>query len=420
MNRRPALGFIFVTLFLDVLGIGLIIPILPKLVENFHGGNTSKASITVGVLSSLYALMQFVFAPILGNLSDRYGRRPVILGSLFGGGLDYILLAFAPNLVWFYVGRVIAGMSGANFTAATAYIADISTPEKRAANFGIIGAAFGLGFITGPALGGWLGATDLKLPFLVAAGLSLTNWLYGFFVLPESLAVENRRRFDWKRANPLGSLLALSRYPMVGGLALSTFLGGVAMLILHSLWAIYTEYRFQWSPKAVGGSLAFVGLLAAIVQGGLARLIVPKLGEIRSVKVGLTLVTFSYVGYAFSNAGWMMFLPLLVGCMGGIAQPAIQALVAHRVPANEQGAVQGAMQSLMSVAGVIGPLMGTQVFAFFIGPSAPFVFPGAPFLVSAVLASIALTFVVRTLNRFPSQSGNSSPAATTADLQTGH
>ena len=279
MSRRPALGFIFVTLFLDVLGIGLIIPILPKLVENFHGGDTVAASHSVGLLSSLYALMQFLCAPVLGNLSDRFGRRPVILASLFGGGLDYILLAFAPSLGWFYVGRVIAGMSGANFTAATAYIADISTPEKRAANFGIIGAAFGLGFITGPALGGWLGSYSLKLPFLVAAGLSLANWLYGFFVLPESLVPENRRRFDWSRANPLGSLLALRRYPMVGGLALSTFLSGTAMLILHSLWALYTEYRFHWTPTAVGGSLAFVGLLAAIVQGGLARFIVPKLGE---------------------------------------------------------------------------------------------------------------------------------------------
>jgi DHA1 family tetracycline resistance protein-like MFS transporter len=410
MSRRPALGFIFVTLFLDVLGIGLIIPILPKLVENFHGGDTAAASHSVGLLSSLYALMQFVCAPVLGNLSDRFGRRPVILGSLFGGGLDYILLAFAPSLGWFYVGRVIAGMSGANFTAATAYIADISTPEKRAANFGIIGAAFGLGFITGPALGGWLGSYSLKLPFLVAAGLSLANWLYGFFVLPESLVPENRRRFDWGRANPLGSLLALRRYPMVGGLALSTFLGGVAMLILHSLWALYTEYRFHWSPTAVGGSLAFVGLLAAIVQGGLARFIVPKLGEALSVKTGLTLVVVSYVGYAFANPGWMMFLPLLIGCLGGIAQPAIQAIVAHRVPANEQGAVQGAFQSLMSVSGIVGPLLGTTVFAWFIGPSAPFVLPGAPFLVSAVLASVALVSVTRTLRHLPARP----VAATTA------
>lgn len=418
MNRRPALGFIFVTLFLDVLGIGLIIPILPKLVEGFHGGATAEATKTVGLLSSLYALMQFGCAPILGNLSDRFGRRPVILGSLFGGGVDYLLLAFAPSLGWFYVGRIVAGMSGANFTAATAYIADISTPEKRAANFGIIGAAFGLGFITGPALGGWLGAMNLKLPFLVAAGLALTNWLYGYFVLPESLAPENRRAFDWKRANPLGSLLALRRIPTVGGLAWSTFLGGVAMFILHSLWALYTEHRYHWSPKAVGGSLAFVGLLAAIVQGGLARVVVPKLGEARSVRLGLTLVMVSYVGYAFAYDGWMIFPPLLVGCMGGIAQPAIQALVAHRVPANEQGAVQGALQSLMSVAGIVGPLVGSTVFAWFIGPKAPLDLPGAPFLVSALLAAGALFSVSRALAQMtPTTPGGSNP---TPEPVTGH
>lgn len=399
MSRRPALGFIFITLFIDVLGLGLIIPILPKLVENFLGGNTAAASHTVGWLSALYALMQFICAPVLGNLSDRFGRRPVILASLFGGGVDYVLLAFAPNLGWFYVGRIIAGMSGANFTAATAYIADISTPEKRAANFGIIGAAFGLGFITGPALGGWLGGYDLKLPFLVAAGLSLTNWLYGFFVLPESLQPENRRKFDWKRANPLGSLIALKKYPNVGGLALSTFFSGVAMFILHNLWALYTEYRFGWSPKMVGGSLAFVGLLAALVQGGLARKIVPKLGESLSIKVGLILVAISYVGYAFAFQGWMMFVALLAGCLGGITQPAIQSLVAHRVPANEQGAVQGTFQSLMSVAGIIAPLIGANVFGWFIGPHAPFVLPGAPFLISALLAVIALVSVLGTLKK---------------------
>src|SRR3989449_2975440 len=295
--RKPAIGFIFVTLALDILGIGLIIPILPRLVESFKGGDVAAASGTVGLLAALYALMQFLCAPLLGSLSDRFGRRPVVLTSLFGSGWDYFLLAFAPNLGWFFVGRIISGVTGANFAAATAYIADVSPPEKRAANFGLIGAAFGLGFILGPALGGLLGNVGLRVPFMVAGGLTLLNWLYGWLVLPESLTRENRRAFSWTRSNPVGSLLDLRRHPMAFGLAGTYFLIYLAHQVLPNTWVLYTSYRYHWTVGQTGLSLAIVGLMAAIVQGGLTRVIVKKLGEEKTAILGLAVSTLSYVGY---------------------------------------------------------------------------------------------------------------------------
>ncbi len=400
-SRAPALGFLFVTLFLDILGIGLIIPVLPRLVETFQGGNVSAASHTVGVLAALYSLMQFVFAPILGNLSDRFGRRPIILGSLFGSGLDYLLLAWAPSLGWFYVGRVIAGITGANFTAASAYIADISPPEKRAANFGIIGAAFGLGFIAGPALGGLLGNAGLRLPFLVAAGITLLNWLYGLLILPESLKREHRRAFDWRRANPLGSLVALKRYPLVLGLAGAFFLINTAQFMLHATWVLYTGYRYNWTAGQVGASLAVVGLMAALIQGGLARRIIPALGERRSLVIGLAIGVFSMAGYGLATQGWMIYAILAVGALGGIAPPAAQGLISRTVAPNEQGAVQGAMSSLASVAGIIGPVVGAGVFGFFISERAPAQLPGAAFFLASLLMAASLVQSVRVLRKNP-------------------
>jgi DHA1 family tetracycline resistance protein-like MFS transporter len=399
--RKPALGFIFVTLFLDILGIGLIIPILPKLVTALQGGNMAAASHTVGLLAALYALMQFVFAPILGSLSDHYGRRPVILGSLFGSGLDYLLLAFAPNLGWFYVGRVVAGITGANITAATAYIADVSPPEKRAANFGLIGAAFGLGFIAGPALGGLLGSHDLRLPFFVAAGLTLANWLYGFFVLPESLAPENHRPFSWARANPVSSLAALRHHPLVLGLAISFFLLNLANFGLHALWVLYTDHRYGWTPSQVGWSLAIVGITAAIVQGGLARRIIPALGEVRSITIGYLIGALAFVGYGLATRGWMIYAILVFGSLGGIGSPAAQGLISRQVADNEQGAIQGALTSLGSIAGFTGPLFSTALFGYFIGPRAPFHLPGAGFFLGALLILISLWVALRTLAQHP-------------------
>ena len=400
-GRKPALGFIFVTLFLDILGIGLIIPILPLLVTELQGGNVALASHSVGLLAALYSAMQFLFAPVLGSLSDHHGRRPVILGSLLGSGLDYLLLGLAPNLGWFYAGRVIAGITGANITAATAYIADVSPPEKRAANFGLIGAAFGLGFIAGPALGGLLGGYGLRVPFFVAAGLTLANWLYGFFVLPESLAPENRRKFSWARANPVSSLSALRHHPMVLGLAVSFFLSNLANFGLHALWVLYTGHRYGWKPSQVGASLAVVGIMAAIVQGGLARRIIPALGEVRSVTIGYLIGALSFVGYGLAPEGWMIYVILVFGSLGGIGAPAAQGLISRNVAANEQGAIQGALTSLSSVAGFLGPILSTSLFGLFIGPKATIQLPGVGFFLGAGLIVASLTVALRTIARHP-------------------
>jgi len=408
-TRKPALAFIFVTLFLDILGIGLIAPIGPKLVESFCGSDVSAASNVVGLLASLYAMMQFVFAPLLGSLSDRFGRRPVILCSLFGSGIDYLVLSFAPNLSWFFFGRIVSGITSANITAASAYIADVSPPEKRAANFGLIGAAFGLGFIAGPALGGWLGHYGLRVPFMASAGLTLVNWLYGLLVLPESLPKDNRRAFSWGRANPVGSLLALKRYPIVFGLAGTYFLLILAHQAFPSTWVLYTSYRYGWTSAQVGTSLAVVGLMAAIVQGGLARKIIPKLGERRSVCVGLTNGIIMMTAYGLASQGWVVYVLLVVGSFGGIGMPAIQALISKAVPLNEQGAVQGALSSLGSVAGILGPPIVTSAFAYFIRPTAPVYLPGISFFIGSLLISAALFLAVRSFK-------NTSPRLSTAAL----
>ena len=400
-SRQPALVFIFITLFLDILGIGLIVPILPKLVEQFTGGSIASASHIYGLLAALAGLMQFIFAPLLGSLSDRFGRRPVILLSLFGSGLDYLLLAFAPNLAWFFVGRIIAGITSANFSAATAYIADISPPEKRAANFGIIGAAFGLGFIAGPALGGLLGNVDLRMPFFVAAGLTLLNWLYGWFVLPESLKPENRRAFSWKRANPVGALLALQRYPVVFGLTGTYFLMNLAHQVFPSTWVLYTSYRYDWTPGQTGMSLAMVGLTSAIVQGGLTRAIIPRLGERRSVTVGLSISAVGLIAYGLATEGWMAYFVIAFGSLAGIAGPSVQGLISRSVGADEQGAVQGSLSSLSSVAGVIGPPLATGLFGFFISVGAPLKLPGAAFFFSSALTVVAMLLAVRSFRREP-------------------
>jgi DHA1 family tetracycline resistance protein-like MFS transporter len=397
--RRPALGFIFVTIALDILGIGLIIPILPRLVESFRGGDVAAASNTVGLLAALYALMQFLCSPLLGSLSDRFGRRPVILISLLGSGLDYFLLALAPNIGWFFAARIISGVTGANFGAATAYIADVSPPEKRAANFGMIGAAFGLGFILGPALGGLLGDVGLRVPFLVAGGLTLLNWLYGLLVLPESLAPENRRAFSWSRSNPVGSLLDLRRYPMVFGLAGTYFLIHLAHQVLPSTWVLYTGYRYAWTVGQTGASLAVVGLMAAIVQGGLTRVIVQRIGEQKTLIVGLMIGALSYAGYGLATQGWMIYAILVVGSLAGVTGPAVQGLISRSVGADEQGGVQGSLTSLTSVTGIIGPPIATRLFSLFIGDTAPAPVPGAAFFFSAVLVVAAMFLALRSFRK---------------------
>ncbi len=421
-ERQASMGFIFVTLLLDIIGLGLIIPVFPKLVESFTGNNIAEASTTYGFLVAIYALMQFLFAPILGSLSDKYGRRSVILISLLGAGLDYILLTFAPNLTWLIIGRVIAGITAANITAVTAYIADISPPEKRAQNFGMVGAAFGLGFIIGPAIGGLLGGFGLRVPFAVVACITLLNALYGYFVLPESLSLENRREFSWARANPIGSLNSLARYPIVLNLAFVLVLAGLAQFALQSVWVLYTGYRFGWVEWQVGLSLAVVGLAAAIVQGGLTGRIVPKLGEQRSILFGLGISTLTFALYGLANQGWMMYAIPFLGALGFISNPSAQALVSKSVKANEQGAMQGAIASLNSLTGVVGPLIATNVFRFFISEGAPFKLPGAPFFLGSLFQIVALYLAYRTFQRFSLPNNETASSEDTSDSyqSTGH
>ena len=397
-NRKAAIGFIFITLLIDVTGLGLIIPVVPKLIEDLlHTTNISKVALFGGLLTFSYAIMQFLFAPVLGNLSDKYGRRPVLLFSLLGFGLDYILLAFAPSIGWLFVGRIIAGITGASMTTASAYIADISTPETRAQNFGMIGAAFGLGFIVGPMIGGLLGEMGPRIPFLVAAGLALLNAAYGYFVLPESLDVSNRRAFDWKRANPISSLKNLSRFPAVAGLIVSFFLIYVASHAVQSNWSYFNIEKFKWTPKMIGISLAVVGVLVSLVQGVLVRFVNPKIGNEKSVYVGLGLYTIGLVLFGLASQSWMMFMFLIPYCLGGISGPGLQAIISGSVPANEQGELQGSLTSIISITSIVGPLVMSNLFAFFTGPIAPFYFPGAPFMLAALLMLLSCFFAYKAL-----------------------
>lgn len=405
--RKPALGFIFITLMLDVLGFGLMIPVAPKLVQTvLHPGTIAteaEAAPYVGGLQSTFYLMAFLFAPALGMLSDRLGRRSVILISLFGSGIDYFAMALAPNITWLFVTRVINGLSGASFTVASAYVADITPPEKRAGAFGMIGAAFGLGFVIGPAIGGWLGDVDVRLPFVTAGVLTMINWLFGLFVLPESLPRELRQPLNWKRANPVGAMFNLARYPLVLGMAIALFLLNMAQFALHATWALSMQFRFKWSPLAVGMSLAVVGIGAVIVQGGLARKLIPLLGERRSLMFGIMMGTLAYLAYGAATHGWMIYAIIAVASIGAIGQPAGQSLITREVLPTEQGTIQGALASVNSIAGILGPIIGGWTFHYFATepppfPNSPINLAGANFYVSAFLAVlgwIAAAWAVR-------------------------
>lgn len=398
-NRKAAIGFIFITLLIDVMGWGLIIPVMPKLISELKHIPVNQASSYGALLLSAYAITQFVFAPVIGNLSDRYGRRPVLLSSLLGFGIDYLFLALAPTYGWLFVGRIIAGITGASFTTAAAYIADISTAETRAKNFGMIGAAFGLGFVIGPAIGGLLAEWGVRAPFYAAAGLCLLNTLYGYFVLPESLSLENRRAFKWKKANPFGSLKFLSKTPAIGGLAVCYFLIYLAAQAVQGNWNFFTIYRFGWTEGMVGISLAVVGLLVGGVQAGLTRVINPKLGNDRSIYLGLLLYSIGLALFAFATQGWMMFVFLVPYCMGGIAGPSLQATLAGHVPPNEQGELQGALTSLMSLTTIIGPLMMNNLFTYFTSEKAPIHFPGVSFLLGAIFMLLGLVIAWYVLSK---------------------
>jgi MFS transporter, DHA1 family, tetracycline resistance protein len=385
MKKQPAIGFIFITLFIDVIGWGLIIPVMPQLIAGLKHIPVNEASRDGGWLLFVYALMQFICAPILGNLSDQYGRRPVLLFSLFGFGVDYIFMGFAPTFGWLFLGRTISGITGASFTTASAYIADISNAETRAKNFGLVGAAFGLGFIIGPAIGGLLSGLGIRAPFYAAAILTLLNWLYGYFVLPESLSIENRRKFEWKRANPLGSLMHLKKYPSVAGLVLALSLVYLGSHAVQSNWSYYTAYRFKWTPKTIGISLAVVGILVASVQAGLIRIITPRIGNERSIYYGLLLYSIGMFLFALASQSWMMFVFLIPYCLGGISGPALQATISGHVPPNSQGELQGSLTSLMSLTSIVGPLVMTNLFAYFTSVQSPVLIPGAPFILGGIL-----------------------------------
>ena len=399
-SKKAAIGFIFVTLLIDIMGWGLIIPVMPDLIAKLKGIPVNQASTYGALLLTVFAIAQFLFSPVIGNLSDRFGRRPVLLSSLFGFGIDYIILALAPSYGWLFIGRVIAGITGASFTTATAYIADVSSdPTTRAKNFGMIGAAFGLGFVLGPALGGFLATWGLRAPFYAAAILCLINCIYGYFFLPESLSKENRRPFDWKRANPFGSLKFLTSHPEIGGLAISFFLIYLAAQAVQSNWNYFTIYRFGWSDKMVGLSLAVVGVLIGGVQAGLTRVINPKIGNEKSIYLGLSMYTLGLVLFAFASQGWMMFAFLIPYCLGGICGPSLQSVISGHVPSNQQGELQGALTGLMSLTTIIGPLIMNGTFAYFTSNKAPFYLPGMHFLIGAVCMLLAVIIASRVLSR---------------------
>jgi len=395
-NRHASVVFVLITVFIDVLGMGLVIPILPRLVQNMLGGSISDASFVFGLLVSIYAVMQFFCAPVLGALSDRFGRRPVILMALVGLGFDYVLLSVAPTIWWLVLGRVVAGVFGATFTPAGAYIADVSPPEKRAANFGLIGVAFGLGFIAGPALGGLLGETNLRLPFMVCAGLTFINFLFGLLVMPESLRPENRRAIDLTQMNPVGALRAVWRYRGVAAMVPVFMAAQLAQQGLQSVWVPYTTYRYGWGVAQVGASLAVVGLLFAFSQGALVRPVVARFGEMRTLISALVVAVLGMLLFGLASQGWMMYAVTALYCLGlGLLNPAVQGVMSRAVAANEQGLLQGAMTSVMTATAIVGPPLANGLFALAISPQAPVTLPGAPFFLGSILCLAALWLASR-------------------------
>ncbi|MFN6146921.1 MAG: MFS transporter [Planctomycetota bacterium] len=396
-DRKPALRFVFFVVLLDLLGIGLLIPVGPKLVTQLSGGSEADAAPLVGWLGATFSIMAFLCAPLLGALSDRVGRRPVLLFSMLGSGLDYFAMALAPSLSVLWVTRAINGVTGASVTTASAYIADVTPPEKRAAGFAVFGAAASLGFVLGPLLGGILGGIDIRLPFWIAGGLSLANAAYGLFVLPESLPPE--RRNTHPIGSPFAALTVLARFPLARSLAGALFLLNMAQFALHATWALYTEHRYGWQPKDIGWSMFAVGLGGALVQGGLARRLVPRLGEPRALRLGLLLAVVAYIGYASASAGWMIYIAIAIAALGGIAMPAAQSMISRSVAPDQQGLVQGALTSAQSIANIVGYPLGGYVFAWSIGTAKGEVPAGTVYFVSALLAALALANTTSVLRR---------------------
>lgn len=423
LNRKPSLIFVCVTMFLDALGIGLLIPVAPKLVAFVQGlpteGAEHDASIAVGLLFATYAAMQFLFAPLIGSLSDRFGRRPVLLCALFGSGVDYFIGAMAPNLWVLFLTRAINGISGATMPVCNAYVADVTTPAKRAAGFGALYAAFGLGFVFGPLLGGFLGDStrelpligpgDIRYPYIAAGTLTLLNWAYGLVMVPESLPREKRRPFSRAKANPLGALKWLASKPVALTLAIAFFLMNMAQFGLHSTWVLSMQARFGWTPRQVGWSMFVVGISAAVVQGGVARKVIPALGERACLVAGVVIGILAFVAYGLASEGWMIYAIIAVASLGGVAGPAAQAMTSKTAAGNEQGLLQGALGSLGSIAGVLGPVTATGVFRLFTKADGAskglLVGAGSPFLSGALLMTLSLVPVLMVWRRLPREVG---------------
>ncbi|HVI24913.1 MAG TPA: TCR/Tet family MFS transporter [Xanthomonadaceae bacterium] len=395
-KRSAALAFIFVTVLIDVLSFGLIIPVLPHLVQQLDGGDTAHAAYWVGVFGTVFAAIQFVTSPVQGALSDRFGRRPVILLSCLGLGLDFCFMALAPTLGWLFVGRIISAITSASFTTANAYIADITAPEQRAKSFGMIGAAFGVGFVIGPLIGGVLGDIDLRLPFWFAAGLALLNFCYGLFVLPESLPAEKRSpRFDWTHTIPAASLGLLRRYPQVLGLAAVVFIANLAHYVYPSIFVLFADYRFGWGQKEVGYVLAVVGVCNIIVNVTLVGRMAHWIGERRTLLLGLSCGALGFLVYGLAGNGWVFLLGLPVSALWAMAAPATQSLITRQVGPEVQGRIQGALMSLVSVAGIVGPAIFAGSFGWFIDPRASVHLPGAPWFIAALLLAAAVLIAWR-------------------------
>jgi DHA1 family tetracycline resistance protein-like MFS transporter len=397
-NRKAALGFIFITVLLDVVGFGIIIPVIPKLIAELTGEGLSQAARYGGWLMFAFSLMQFLFAPVLEGLSDKFGRRPILLLALLGLSVDCVLQAWAPTIAWLFLGRILAGVLGASYTTASAYIADITEPDKRSEALGIIGAAFGLGFIIGPMIGGFTSQWGIRVPFILAAIVAFLNFLYGLFILPESLKQEHRRDFEWRRANPIGTFVHLKKYPVIFGTIASLVCVYLASYSVQSNWPFYVMYEFGWNEVMVGYSLATVGLLIALVQGVLIRFIIPRIGQVNTVYVGLVLYFLGLVLFGFATKGWMMFAILVPYCVGTMAGPAVQGIISSQVGESEQGELQGALTSLISITSIIGPPFMTNLFTFFTSSAAPIQFSGAPFIMGAILVLLSIYLAYRTLN----------------------
>ncbi|NNC82017.1 MAG: TCR/Tet family MFS transporter, partial [Flavobacteriales bacterium] len=370
-NKKTALTFIFITMLVDMIGIGIIIPVLPSLIQEISGEGLDRAVIYGMWLLSLFAAMQFLFAPLLGELSDKYGRRPLLLASLFMLSIDYLIHALAPTILWLFIGRIMAGITGASHSVATAYVADISTAEDKAKNFGIIGAAFGLGFIIGPAIGGIFGEIDVRLPFYIAAGLTFANFLLGLFFVPESLPPEKRRPLVYQKMLPGVSLVSLKKYQGILGLVFAFFLAHIAGQSLPSTWSYYTIEKFGWSEAEIGYSLMAVGIMVSIAQGFLVGKLVPIYGQKKVILVGFSLWSIGMALFGMASESWMLYAFIIPYSLGGVAGPTLQSLVSNQVPDNEQGNLQGALTGLVSITAIIGPILASTVFSFAISDSSP-------------------------------------------------